>query len=94
VQFALILLLLFAIGCRLAELVDAKKKKRRRPGLNDYKAYANDVNDKGFEDAEVSANADFGFDDHDSAIANLSSENDSNSSNNDIAISDVKMELK
>jgi integrase len=32
VQFALILLLLFATGCRPAELVDAKKKKRRRPG--------------------------------------------------------------
>jgi len=39
VQFALILLLLFATGCRSAELVDAKKKKkkkkRRWPGLED-----------------------------------------------------------
>ncbi|KAH6661772.1 FluG domain-containing protein [Halenospora varia] len=94
VQFALILLLLFATGCRPAELVDAKKKKRRRPDLDDHKAYADDVNDGGFKDAKVSANADFGFDDHDSAVANLGSENDGNGSDDDVAISDVKTELR
>jgi hypothetical protein len=94
VQFALILLLLFAIRCRPAKLVDAKKKKRRRPDLDDNKAYANNVNDKGFKDAEVGANADFGLDDHDSAIANLGSENDSNSFNNNVIISDIKTELR
>ena len=93
-QFALILLLLFATGCRPAELVDAKKKKRRRPGLDDHEAYADDVNDGGFEDAEVGADADFGFDDHDSAVADLGSENDGNGSDDDVALSDVETELR
>ena len=91
VQFALILLLLFATGCRPAELVDAKKKKRRRPGLDDDETGADDVNDKGFDDAEVGADADFGFgDDHDSAVAGLGSEND----DDDVAMSDVETELR
>jgi hypothetical protein len=56
------------------------------------------VNDKGFDDANVGANADFGFDnDHDSAVADLGSENDNdnnNGSNNDVAISGVDTELR
>ncbi|KAL5315971.1 hypothetical protein ACEPPN_016845 [Leptodophora sp. 'Broadleaf-Isolate-01'] len=95
VQFALILLLLFATGCRPAELVDAKKKKRRRPDLDDDAAYADDVNDGGFEDAEVGADADFGFDDdYDSAVADLGSENDSDGSDDDVDMSDVETELR
>ncbi|KFY20821.1 hypothetical protein V491_03397 [Pseudogymnoascus sp. VKM F-3775] len=35
VQFALILLLLFGTGCRPAELVDAKRKRRDNPGSDD-----------------------------------------------------------
>ncbi|KFY93086.1 hypothetical protein V500_03919 [Pseudogymnoascus sp. VKM F-4518 (FW-2643)] len=35
VQYALILLLLFGTGCRPAELVDAKRKRRDNPGSND-----------------------------------------------------------
>jgi hypothetical protein len=94
VQFALILLLLFAIGCRPIELVDVKKKKRRRPDLNNNKAYADNMNNGGFKDAEVGANADFSFNDHDSTVANLGSENDSYSSNNNVAISYVNTELR
>jgi len=94
VQFALILLLLFATGCRPAELVDAKKKKRRRPDLDDNEAYADDMNDGGFEDAEVRADADFGFDDQDSAVADLGSENDSYGSDDNVAMSDVETELR
>ncbi|KAH6696617.1 hypothetical protein BKA61DRAFT_622814 [Leptodontidium sp. MPI-SDFR-AT-0119] len=95
VQFALILLLLFATGCRPAELVDAKKKKkRRRPDLDDDEAYANDMNDGGFEDAEFGADADFGFDDHDSAVADLGFENDGDGSDDDVAMSDVDTELR
>ena len=93
-QFALILLLLFATGCRPAELVDVKKKKRRRPDLDNNKAYANNMNDEGFKDAKVGANADYGFDDQDSAVADLGSENDSYGSDNNVAISDVKTELR
>lgn len=96
VQFALILLLLFAIGCRPAELVDAKKKKKKRrwPGLEDDETSDGNVNDTGFEDAEAGADADFGFDDHDSAVADLGSENDGNGSNDDVAMTDVEMELR
>jgi len=92
VQFALILLLLFATGCRPAELVDAKKK-RRTPGLDDDETCADDV-DEGFDDAEASADADFGFDDdHDSAVADLDSGND-DGCDDDVAISDVKTEVR
>jgi hypothetical protein len=35
VQYALILLLLFGTGCRPAELVDAKRKRRDNPGSDD-----------------------------------------------------------
>jgi hypothetical protein len=95
VQFTLILLLLFATGCRPTELVDVKKKKRRRPGLNNSKTGANNVNDKGFNNAEVGTNTDFSFNNnHDSAIADLGSKNNNNSSNNDVAISNVKTELR
>lgn len=98
VQFALILLLLFATGCRPAELVDAKKKKKKRrwPGLEDEETGDRDVDNNSFEDedAKVGANADFGFDNHDSAIADLGSENDSNGSDNDVAISDIETELR
>ena len=95
VQFALILVLLFATGCRPAELVDAKKKKRRRwPGLEDDETSDGNVNDTGFEDAEAGADADFGFDDHDSAVADLGSENDGNDFNDDVAMSDVETELR
>jgi hypothetical protein len=94
VQFALILLLLFATGCRPTELVDVKKK-RRTPSFNNNETYANSVNDKGFNNAKAGANADFSFDDdHDSAVADLDSENDNNSSNNNVAISDIKTELR
>ncbi|KAF8846611.1 hypothetical protein BDZ45DRAFT_787526 [Acephala macrosclerotiorum] len=95
VQFALILLLFFAIGCRPAELVDAKKKKRRRPGFDDNKTSADNANDESFDNTKIGANIDFGFDnDHDSAVIDLGSENDNNSSNDDVAMSDVKTELK
>lgn len=95
-QFLLILLLLFATGCRGAELVDAKKKKKKRrwPGLEDDGTSAGDVDDNSFEDAEVGADADLGFDDHDSAIADLGSENDGNGSDDDVAMSDVDTELR
>ncbi|PMD59341.1 uncharacterized protein K444DRAFT_630140 [Hyaloscypha bicolor E] len=93
VQFALILLLLFATGCRPMELVDAKKKKMRRrtPGLDDDETCADDTDDEGFDDTEVGADADFGFDsdnDHDSAITDLGPEDDNDSSNDDVAMSD------
>jgi hypothetical protein len=75
------------------ELVDAKKKKRRTPGLDNNKAYANNADDEGFNNAKAGADADFGFDsndNYDSAIANLSSENNNNSfNNNGIAISNA-----
>jgi hypothetical protein len=93
VQFALILLILFATGCRPAELVDAKKKKRTL-GLDDDGTCADDVNDEGLEDAEVGADGDFGFDDHDSAVTDLGSENDDNVSDDDVAMSDVDTELR
>ncbi len=93
VQFALILLLLFATGCRPVELVDAKKK-RRTPGPGDNKTCTNDVNDEGFDDTEASANTDFGFDnDHDSAVTDLDSEND-DGSDDDVTMSDVETELR
>jgi hypothetical protein len=93
VQFALILLLFFAMGYRPTELVDAKKKKRRRPGLDDDETGADDVDDEGFDDTEVGADADFGFDDdHDSAVADLGSENDDDGSDDDVAMSDVETE--
>jgi len=91
VQFALILLLLFATGCRPAELVDAKRKKRRTPGLDDDNTCADDV-DEGFDDAEVGGDADFGFDsddDHDSAVADLGSESD-----DEVTMSDAQTELR
>jgi hypothetical protein len=94
VQFALILLLLFATGCRPAELVDAKKKKRRRLSLDDDETSAGDVNDEGSDDADVGADADFGFDDHDSAVADLGSEHDDNGSDDDVAMNDVETELR
>ena len=90
-QFALILLLLFATGCRPAELVDAKRKKRRTPGLDDDNTCADDV-DEGFDDAEVGGDADFGFDsddDHDSAVADLGSESD-----DEVTMSDAQTELR
>jgi hypothetical protein len=94
VQFALILLLLFATGCRPAELVDAKKK-RRTPSLDDDETYADDVNDEGSDDAEVDADAEFGFDDdHDSAVADLGSENGDDGFDGDVAMSDVETELR
>ncbi len=93
-QFALILLLLFATGCRPAELVDAKKKKRRRLSLDDDETSAGDVNDEGSDDADVGADADFGFDDHDSAVADLGSEHDDNGSDDDVAMNDVETELR
>jgi hypothetical protein len=76
------------------ELVDVKKKKRRRPGLDDHEAYINDMNDGGFEDVEVNVNVDFGFDNHDNVIVDLGSKNDNNGFNDDVVISDVEMELK
>ena len=95
-QFALILLLLFATGCRPAELVDAKKKKKRRtPGLDDDETCADDTDDEGFDDAEVGADADFGFDsddDHDSAVADLGSDDGDDGSDDDVAMSDDQTE--
>ena len=90
-QFALILILLFATGCRPAELVHAKKKKRRTPGLDDDNTCADGV-DEGFDDTEVGAGADFGDgdDDHDSAVADLGSEND----DDDVAMSDARTEIR
>lgn len=93
-QFLLILLLLFATGYRLAKLVDAKKKKKKKmrtPGLNDNETCVDDTDDEGFNDTKASANAGFSFDsnnNHDSAVANLGSENNNNGFDNDIAISD------
>lgn len=97
-QFALILLLLFTTGCRPAELVDAKKKKRRTAGLNNNDTCADDMSNEEFNDAE--ANADFGFnsdDNHDSAVADLGCEdgNDNNNSSNEgVAISNAQMEVR
>ncbi|KAH6704125.1 hypothetical protein BKA61DRAFT_739939 [Leptodontidium sp. MPI-SDFR-AT-0119] len=71
-----------------------KKKKRRWPGLEDDETGDGDVDDNSFEDAEVGADVDFGFDDHDSAVADLSSENDGNGSDDDVAMSDVETELR
>jgi hypothetical protein len=93
VQFLLILLLLFATGYRLAKLVDAKKKKKKKmrtPGLNDNETCINNTDDKGFNDIKANANAGFSFDsnnNHDSAVINLGSENNNNGFDNDIAIS-------
>ncbi|KAL5315253.1 hypothetical protein ACEPPN_017905 [Leptodophora sp. 'Broadleaf-Isolate-01'] len=84
----------YADRCRPAELVDAKKKKRRWPGLKDNETSDGNVNNTGFEDAEAGADGDFGFDDHDSAVADLGFENDGNSSNNDVAITDGEIELR
>ena len=73
VQFALILLFLFVTGCRPAELVDAKKKKRT-PCLDDDDTCVDDVSDEGFDEAEVGTDADFGFsNDCDCAVAGLGS---------------------
>lgn len=97
VQFVLVLLLLFATGCWPAELIDAKKNKRRRPGLDDHETGADDVIDESFDDTEVGADSDFGFDNnHDSTVADLSSkiDNDNNSDNDDIAMSSVDTELR
>ncbi len=53
------------------------------------------MNNKGFNNAKVSVNTDFGFNNnYNSTIANLGSKNNNNSSNNDITISDVKTELR
>jgi hypothetical protein len=101
VQFALILLLLFATGCRPAELVDAKmrkkkkkkKKKRQTPGLDDHTC-VDDV-DEGFDDAEVGADTDFGFDgddDHDSAVTDFGSKSSNEGSDDDAAMSDAQTE--
>ncbi|KAG9228633.1 hypothetical protein BJ875DRAFT_489673 [Amylocarpus encephaloides] len=49
VQFALILLLLFGTGCRPAELVDAKMKRRDNPGSDDDNP-EDDVNMSGEEE--------------------------------------------
>ena len=71
-------------GCRPAKLVGAKKKKRRTLSL-----------DKSFDDAEIDTDADFGFDDdHDSAVADLGSENNDDGSGDDGAISDVETEVR
>ena len=81
------------MGCRPIELVNVKKK-RRPSSLNNNETYVNNVNDKGFNNAKASANANFGFnDDYDSAIIDLGSEIN-NGSNDDVAISDVKIELR
>ncbi|KAK0105964.1 hypothetical protein ONS95_004474 [Cadophora gregata] len=64
------------------------------PSLKDDKTGARDVNDKSFKDDKVGANADFGFNDHNSAVVDLGSENSSSSSNNDVSISNVKTELR
>ncbi|KAL5329360.1 hypothetical protein ACEPPN_002872 [Leptodophora sp. 'Broadleaf-Isolate-01'] len=94
-SFALILLLLFATRCRPVELVDAKKKKKRRwPGLKDNNTSDGDIDDNGFKDTEIGANADFGFNNHDSSIADLGSENNSNGFDDDVTISDIKTELR
>ncbi|KAH9203062.1 hypothetical protein DL95DRAFT_419349, partial [Leptodontidium sp. 2 PMI_412] len=69
-------------------LVDAEKKKKRRwPGLEDDETGDGDVDDNGFEDAEVGADADFGLDDHDSTVADLGSENDGSGSDDDVKVS-------
>ncbi|PVH70113.1 hypothetical protein DL98DRAFT_620728 [Cadophora sp. DSE1049] len=52
------------------------------------------MTDKGFEDNKVGADADFSFDNHDSAVADLGSENDGDSFDNDVSISDVETELR
>jgi hypothetical protein len=98
VQFLLILLLLFATGCRPTELVDAKKKKKKKkkkkmrtPGLDDDETCANEMDDEGFDDVRAGADADFGFDSdnyHDNAVANFGFENNDDGFDNDIAISD------
>ncbi|KAF4624469.1 hypothetical protein G7Y89_g13700 [Cudoniella acicularis] len=93
--FPLILLFLFATGCRPAELVDVKRRRRQRPGLDDDETCADDMNDEGFGDAEVGADADFGFDDdHDSTVADLGSENDDDDLDDDVAMSGVDVELR
>lgn len=95
------MLILFTTGCRPAELVDAKTKKKNKnkkqrwPGLEDDDAGAGQVKDGGFEDAEISSGADLGFDnDHDSAVADLGSEDDGDGSDDDVNMSDVGMELR
>jgi hypothetical protein len=98
-QFLLILLLLFATGCRPAELVDAKKKQRKRtPGLNDNKTCTDTTDDEGFNDTEGGADTDFGFDSdnaHNSTVTDLGSEIGNNGSdNNNIAISDNQTEYR
>ncbi|KAH9207213.1 hypothetical protein DL95DRAFT_415841 [Leptodontidium sp. 2 PMI_412] len=90
---------LYIYRCRPIKLVDVKKKKkkkRRWPSLKDKETGDRDVDDNSFEDkdTEVGANADFGFDNHDSAVTDLGSENDSNSSDDDVIISDIKTELR
>jgi hypothetical protein len=49
---------------------------------------------QGLKDAEADAGADFGFDDHDSAVVDLGSWNDNNISNNNVAISDIDTKLR
>ena len=103
VQFALILLLLFSTGCRPAELVNAKKKKRRTVGLDNDDTCADDMSDEDFAEAD----ADFGFDgddDDDSAVADLDSENgndndddndnDNHGSDEGISMSDAQTEVR
>ncbi|KAH9207655.1 hypothetical protein DL95DRAFT_415442 [Leptodontidium sp. 2 PMI_412] len=46
------------------------------PDLEDDGTGYGDMDDNGFEEAGVGANANFGFDNHDSAVTNLGSEND------------------
>ena len=79
-QFALILLLLFATGCWPAELVDAKKR-RQRLGIGDDRPSANNMNDEG-------------FDDHDSTITGLGSEKNDDGSDNDVSMNEVEVELR
>ncbi|PVH69526.1 hypothetical protein DL98DRAFT_541552 [Cadophora sp. DSE1049] len=61
------------------------------PGLEDDETGAGDVNDNAFGNDEVGADADFGFDDHDSAVVDFGSENDGSSSD-DVAMSDFETE--
>lgn len=53
------------------------------------------MNDKSFGDGEVDADTDFGFyNDYDSDVADLGSENDSNGFGDDLVISGVKTEVR
>jgi hypothetical protein len=75
------------------ELVDVKKKKRRRLDINNNITGVDNINDKDFNETKDGTNADFGFNnDYDNTIADLGSENNNSGSNDNVIISDIKTE--